>query len=65
MDADVKVQEWWRDDSGEMLLRQTCFNTERDARRFINAYAGGSTTFTLWVNHEKILETSWPVLMVG
>jgi hypothetical protein len=61
----VKVQEFWRDDSGEMLLSQWCFDTERDARRFINAYADGSTTYTLWVNHEVVVESSWPVMMVA
>lgn len=62
---DVKVQEWHRDDDGEMVLSQWCFDTERDARTFINALADGSKTYTLWVNHEIVVESSWPVCMVA
>jgi len=42
------------------------FKTEREARAWINARADGSQVYTLeGPDHDIILQSSWPVLMVA
>jgi hypothetical protein len=41
------------------------FETEREARQFINARANGSTTYSLLHADEMIVRSAFPVLMVA